>query len=82
MPYVRIKYLLWKQYILLRFDGENFDDVSSTKFSHIQTLGLAKYREQPLTTGSYGYEPNSKTEIMNLVMGQWEDGPDYPYQEL
>jgi len=63
------------------FDGDNYVNVASTRYSHVQTLGLGKYQGQPLTTGSY-QERSVKTEIMNLGTGQWEDGPDYPFQEF
>jgi len=63
------------------FDGENYETVASSRYSHVQTLGLAKYQGQPLTTGSY-HERSVKTEIMNLSTGQWEDAQDYPFQEF
>ena len=63
------------------FDGENYANVASTRYSHVQTLGLAIYQGQPLTTGAY-HERSVKTEIMNLSTGQWEGGSDYPFQEL
>merc|ERR550534_713600 len=63
------------------FDGENYVNVASTRYSHVQTLGLAKYQGRPLTTGAY-HERSVKTEIMNLSTGQWEDGLDYPFQEF
>ena len=42
---------------------------------------MAKYQGRPLTTGAY-HERSIKTEIMNLSIGGWEAGPDYPFQEL
>ena len=70
-----------KLFDLLSFDGENYETVASTRYSHVQTFGMAKYQGRPLTTGAY-HERSVKTEIMNLSTGGWEAGPDYPFQEL
>ena len=66
---------------LFRFDGKSVQKAKSTTFEHRYIKQLAKYRGQPLTTGSY--KPNhAKTEIMSLETGEWESGPDYPFYSM
>ena len=57
------------------------EEARSTTFAHYGIYHLAKYRGQPFTTGSsatigFGH---AKTEIMRLESGEWESGPDYPF---
>ena len=61
-----------------RFDGNTVEEAKSTTFEHKNTLQLATYLGKPLTTGSH-IPDNVKTEIMNLVNGEWQSGPDYPF---
>ena len=61
----------------IRFDGISVEEAKSTTFRHSNIYHLAKYLGQPFTTGSYGH---AKTEIMRLESGEWESGPDYPFQ--
>ena len=52
------------------------EEAKSTISNHEWIYHLAKYLGQPFTTGS-GY--HTKTEIMRLESGEWESGPDYPF---
>ena len=73
--------MIYMSYIILRFDGKSVDKAKSTTFKHHFINQLATYLGQPLTTGSQ--EPNhAKTEIMSLVFGEWESGPDYPFHSM
>ena len=54
------------------------EEAKSTTFEHSGIYHLAKYRGQPLTTGSYN-PFHAKTEIMRLESAEWESGPDYPF---
>ena len=63
----------------LRFDGENFETVASSKYNHDFT-GLANYGGSPLTTGSRNYFGFFvETEIYNFETNRWNDAPDYPF---
>ena len=68
-------------HILFRFDGKSVEKVKSSTFKHRGIHQLAKYRGQPLTTGSWGPD-HAKTEIMSLETGEWESGPDYPFYSM
>ena len=61
----------------IRFDGIFVEKAKSTTFGHYKIYHLAKYLGQPFTTGS---SRHGKTEIMRLESGEWESGPDYPFQ--
>ena len=62
------------------FDGENYEMVESSKYSHFQTYGLANYRGHPMTTGcDSGSECYIKTEFFNMETLTWFDGPDFPF---
>ena len=62
------------------FDGVDFTSAASSNCYHDLTLGLANYKGQALTTGSYF---NSacyvKSELYNFETNQWTNAPDYPY---
>ena len=64
----------------LSFDGEEYDSIVLSKYSHIWTLGLANYRGKALTSGcnSFG-ECKFKTELLDMNTLRWSDGPDYPF---
>ena len=62
----------------IRFDGISVEEAKSTTFGHDLIYHLAKYLGQPFTTGSH--RSHAKTEIMRLESGEWESGPDYPFQ--
>ena len=61
-----------------RFDGERFQEASSSSHPHKGTYSLAKYMGQPMVTGSNNPH-NVKTEIMDLSTGSWTMAPDFPY---
>ena len=65
---------------LISFDGEKYDSVELSKYSHIWTLGLANYKGSALTTGcnSFG-ECAFKTELLNMTTQKWSEGPVYPF---
>ena len=64
----------------LSFDGEEYDSIVLSKYSHIWTLGLANYRGKALTSGcnSFG-DCKFKTELLDMNTLRWSDGPDYPF---
>ena len=64
----------------LSFDGEEYDSIVLSKYSHIWTLGLANYRGKALTSGcnSFG-DCKFKTELLDMSTLRWSDGPDYPF---
>ena len=66
--------------ILFSYDGEVYDSVELSKWSHLWTLGLANYKGKALTTGcnSFG-ECSFKTELLDMTTQKWSDGPDYPF---
>lgn len=66
-----------------------------TNHKHYKIYHLADYRGQPLTLGSwtgtrrvrsstYPWKilNHSKTEMMNLGSGEWENGPTYPFRSM
>ena len=64
----------------LRFDGQDFETVGSSQFSHRETFGLGNYRNYGLTTGCYPASAcQVKTELMNMETLQWMSGPDFPF---
>ena len=65
---------------LIRFDGISVALSGSTTFGHNDIYHLANYLGQPFTTGNGLYPSHAKTEIMRLESGEWESGPDYPFQ--
>ena len=64
----------------LSFNGEEYDSIVLSKYSHIWTLGLANYRGKALTSGcnSFG-DCKFKTELLDMNTLRWSDGPDYPF---
>ena len=75
--YFFIKFLLnfW-----LSFDGESFQSVTSSEYSHSRTYGMGNYHGKALTTGCYGNQKcGVKTELMDMNTLTWSAGPDYPF---
>ena len=65
---------------MLRFDGELFQTVGSSQFSHQYTFGMGNYKNNALTTGCYDSSScYVKTELMNMEALQWSNGPDFPF---
>ena len=64
----------------LSFDGENFENASSSKCDHDLTYGLANYHGKALNTGSY-YDSDCyvRTEIYDFGTNQWRYEADYPF---
>ena len=66
--------------IAFSFDGEVYESVMLSKYSHIWTRGLANYRGKALTTGCNGYGACSfKTEFLDMRTLRWSEGPDFPF---
>ena len=65
------------------FDGENFENVASSKCDHDSTFGLANYRGNALTTGSY-YDSDCsvRTELYDFKTNRWNDAANYPFARL
>ena len=67
------------------FDGDFYHSMESSKYSHVNTDGLANYKNQALTTGCSSGDNDVqitcavKTELLNMETLQWSDGPDYPF---
>ena len=62
------------------FDGEFFHSAGSSKYAHDYTFGIANYKGKALTTGCSGNEVcYVKTELMDMNILSWSDGPDFPF---
>ena len=62
------------------FDGESFQSVGSSKYSHVMTYGMANYRENAFTMGcAFGYDCADKTEIMDMRTLTWFETLNYPF---
>ena len=66
--------------IFFSFDGENYQSIEPSKYSHIYTLGLANYRGKALTVGCNGYNSDCAflVELFDLNTLKWSDRPDFP----
>ena len=67
---------------IFSFDGEVFNSVESTKYSHKSTFGLGNYKGKALTTGCLDNDNSDcslKTEILDISTMKWSDGPDFPF---
>ena len=65
---------------MLRFDGEFFQTVGSSKFSHQHTYGMGNYKNKALTVGCEDrYSCGDKTELMDMETLEWTNGTDYPF---
>ena len=63
-----------------RFDGENYQKVVDSKYSHRSTWAIANYRGDALTTGCKSPDDcNTKTEILDMTTMTWSDANDYPF---
>ena len=66
--------------IFYSFDGETFETIHLSHFSHQHTHGLANYKGKALTTGCQEYDNCSvATEILDMHTLQWQNGTDYPF---
>ena len=67
------------QYIF-SFNGENYATVENSKFSHRYTIGLGNYRGKAFTTGCADSSScNVATEMLDMTILTWTDGPDYSF---
>ena len=64
--------------LYLSFDGDRFEEIGDSKFSHRFTLGLANYQGKALTTGCDSRN-EFQSEMLDLNTLQWSDVPDYPF---
>ena len=63
----------------LRFDGNEFATVASTKCDH-DFAGLVNYKGLVLTTGSlHSSSCYVQSELYNFDSNQWTDAPNYPF---
>ena len=66
--------------IRFSFDGEFYQTLENSKYSHLNTFALGNYRGQAFATGcddsSSCYR---KTELFDMTTLKWTNGPDYPY---
>ena len=66
--------------VAFSFDGEVYESVVLSQYSHIWTRGLANYRGKALTTGCNGYGDCSfKTELLDMTTLRWSEGQDFPF---
>ena len=81
MPHVSAQYIYSTFKSFSSFDGENYNQVEDSKYSHELTFGLGNYRGKAFTTGCYYYGCTSKvaTELLDMTTMKWFDGPDYPF---
>ena len=66
-----------------RFDGTNYEDITSTAYSHAHA-SLATYMDRPFIAGNGIADSSSKvTEIMNMESGnyEWERLAGFPGAE-
>ena len=65
----------------LRFDGENYQSIESSKYSHQFTTGLANYKGKALAVGCLDSNTDCSfaTELFDLNTMKWSDGPDFPF---
>lgn len=64
------------------FDGQTYELMEASKYSHDYTYGLASYKNQALTAGCYiSTGCNRKTELFNMHTLTWSVGPNYPFGE-
>ena len=66
--------------MFLSFDGENYQSMESSKYSHGWTFGLANYKGKAIITGcgeSYA-DCSRKTELFDMDTMVWSNGPDFP----
>ena len=70
---------------IYRFDGQNYQQVGDSKFSHQLTYGIANFRGNALTTGCatmnalVAQDCDVKTEILDMTTMTWSDADDYPF---
>ena len=82
MPFVSIRFSFLLKIYLLSFDGENYQPIESSKYSHKWTEGLANYKGKALSTGCGDYDTAPcwfKTELFDMNTMKWFDGPDFPF---
>ena len=66
--------------VAFSFDGEVYESIILSQYSHIWTRGLANYRGKALTTGCNGYGDCSfKTELLDMTTLRWSEGQDFPF---
>ena len=65
---------------VISFDGENYQPIESSKYSHGYTYGLANYKGKALAVGCSSISDCSfATELFDLNTMKWSDGPDFPF---
>ena len=81
MPFVSSLFLSLGTFIFLSFDGENYQSIKSSKFSHRNTYGLANYKGKALAVGCWVHKSDCSfaTELFDLNTMKWSDGPDFPF---
>ena len=71
-------YLHYSLFNIYSFDGENFQNLTSSKCDHDLTYGLANYKGLALTTGSAENSTcHVHTELYDLRTNQWTNAPDF-----
>ena len=65
----------------LSFDGENYQPIESSKYSHAYTFGLANYKGKALAVGcaEFNADCSFASELFDLNAMKWSDGPYFPF---
>ena len=81
MPFVSSLFSVLEKIYFLSFDGENYQSMESSKYSHYFTSGLANYKGNALAVGCAGNDSDCAfaTELFDLNTMKWSDGPDFPF---
>ena len=64
----------------LSYDGTSFEQIAKSSNSHLFTVSLPKYRNQPLAVGCW-WNAHAKAEIYFAETDEWVDVPDYPFHK-
>ena len=84
MPFVSGLFSFLGNMYFLSFDGENYQSIESSKYSHSYTYGLANYKGKALAVGCYPGDSDCSfaTELFDFDTMKWSDGPDFPFGSL
>ena len=64
MPFVSGLFSFLGNMFFLSFDGENYQPIESSKYSHRSTFGLANYKGKALAVGCAKLESDSGEWVM------------------
>ena len=81
MPFVSSLVSVLGNIYFFSFDGENYQSMESSKYSHGGTYGLGNYKGKVIIAGcAYdNIDCSFKTELFDMNTMEWSDGPDFPF---